>query len=109
MLSIYNHLVGCGCASGEACLLVCGKIKKNKGGSEWPVIGSFYGSFSLQAHYWQSWCPARLRHKATAKVDSRLPPGLEPEEALAKIRAHLDANGFIDIEMRVLSPYPAEI
>jgi acetylornithine deacetylase/succinyl-diaminopimelate desuccinylase-like protein len=48
-----------------------------------------------------------LPHRATAKVDSRLPPGIDPEEALAKIRAHLDANGFEDIEMRVLSSYPA--
>jgi acetylornithine deacetylase/succinyl-diaminopimelate desuccinylase-like protein len=48
-----------------------------------------------------------LPHVATAKVDSRLPPGINPEEALAKIRAHLDANGFDDIEMRVLSSYPA--
>lgn len=48
-----------------------------------------------------------LPHRATAKVDSRLPPGINPEEALAKIRAHLDANGFEDIDMRVLSSYPA--
>ena len=48
-----------------------------------------------------------LPHKATAKVDSRLPPGLDPDEALAKIRAWLDANGFSDIEIRKLSGYPA--
>ena len=44
---------------------------------------------------------------ATAKVDSRLPPGINPQEALRKIRAHLDANGFADIEMRILGEYPA--
>jgi acetylornithine deacetylase/succinyl-diaminopimelate desuccinylase-like protein len=48
-----------------------------------------------------------LPHTATAKVDSRLPPGLDPDEALAKIRAFLDANGFDDIEIRKLSGYPA--
>ena len=48
-----------------------------------------------------------LPHIATAKVDSRLPIGLEPDEALAKIRAHLDANGFEDIAIRKLSGYPA--
>jgi acetylornithine deacetylase/succinyl-diaminopimelate desuccinylase-like protein len=48
-----------------------------------------------------------LPHVATAKVDSRLPPGIDPEEALAKIRDHLDAHGFQDVEMRVLSAYPA--
>ncbi len=48
-----------------------------------------------------------LPHMATAKVDSRLPPGINPQEALDKIRTHLDDNGFTDIEMRVLSSYPA--
>jgi acetylornithine deacetylase/succinyl-diaminopimelate desuccinylase-like protein len=48
-----------------------------------------------------------LPHTATAKVDSRLPPGLDPDEALAKIRAHLDANGFADIDIRKLGGYPA--
>jgi acetylornithine deacetylase/succinyl-diaminopimelate desuccinylase-like protein len=42
-----------------------------------------------------------------AKVDSRLPPGLDPDEALDKIRRHLDASGFADIELRKLSAYPA--
>jgi acetylornithine deacetylase/succinyl-diaminopimelate desuccinylase-like protein len=48
-----------------------------------------------------------LPHMATAKMDSRLPPGVDPEEALQKIRAHLDANGFADIELRRMSAYPA--
>lgn len=48
-----------------------------------------------------------LPHIATAKVDSRLPVGLEPDEALAKIRAHLDASGFEEIVLRKLSGYPA--
>lgn len=48
-----------------------------------------------------------LPHTATAKVDSRLPPGLDPEEALRKIRAFLDANGFDDIVIEKLGGYPA--
>ena len=48
-----------------------------------------------------------LPHEATAKVDSRLPPGLDPDEALGLIRAHLDANGFDDIVVEKLSGYPA--
>jgi acetylornithine deacetylase/succinyl-diaminopimelate desuccinylase-like protein len=40
-----------------------------------------------------------LPHKATAKIDSRLPPGLEPEDTWTMFRAHLDAHGFDDIEM----------
>jgi len=48
-----------------------------------------------------------LPHRATAKVDSRLPPGIEPDEAMARIRAHLDNSGFKDIEIRQLGSYPA--
>lgn len=48
-----------------------------------------------------------LPHKAIAKIDSRLPPGLEPEAAYAMIRRHLDAHGFGDLEIRPMSGYPA--
>lgn len=48
-----------------------------------------------------------LPHTASAKVDSRLPPGLDPDEALAKIRQYLGANGFDDIEIEKLGGYPA--
>lgn len=48
-----------------------------------------------------------LPHVATAKMDSRLPPGLEPEDAYRMIRAHLDAKGFDDVVIRPLSGYPA--
>ena len=48
-----------------------------------------------------------LPHIATAKMDSRLPVGIDPDEALAKIRRHLDAGGFQDITIRKLSGYPA--
>ena len=48
-----------------------------------------------------------LPHIATAKVDSRLPPDFDPDEQLAKIRAHLDAKDFEDIEIRKLSAYPS--
>ncbi len=48
-----------------------------------------------------------LPHTATAKVDSRLRPGLDPDEALAKIRGHLDAQGYGDVEIVKLGGYPA--
>lgn len=48
-----------------------------------------------------------LPHVATAKMDSRLPPGLEPEDAYRMIRSHLDAQGFKDITVRPMSGYPA--
>ncbi|HEX7120753.1 MAG TPA: M20/M25/M40 family metallo-hydrolase [Gemmatimonadaceae bacterium] len=47
-----------------------------------------------------------LPHIATAKLDSRLVPNQTPDSALALIRRHLDAKGFRDIEIRVLSGYP---
>jgi acetylornithine deacetylase/succinyl-diaminopimelate desuccinylase-like protein len=47
-----------------------------------------------------------LPHVATAKVDSRLPMGLRPDTALARIRDHLAATGFGDIAVRQLSGYP---
>lgn len=48
-----------------------------------------------------------LPHVATAKIDSRLPPGVEPDEVYARLRAHLDAEGFQDLTLRPLSGYPA--
>ena len=48
-----------------------------------------------------------LPHRAAAKVDSRLPPDIDPDQALAKIRQHLDNNGVADLEIRKLSGYPA--
>lgn len=48
-----------------------------------------------------------LPHIATAKLDSRLPPGLEPEDAYRMIRRHLDAGGFRDVALRRLAGYPA--
>jgi len=48
-----------------------------------------------------------LPHVATAKLDSRLPPGIDPDQALASIRTHLDEQGFTDISMVTKSSYPA--
>ena len=48
-----------------------------------------------------------LPHVATAKVDSRLPMGLDNETALAKIRQHLSEQGFGDINLTLLGGYPA--
>jgi acetylornithine deacetylase/succinyl-diaminopimelate desuccinylase-like protein len=57
--------------------------------------------------YTQEGVKTILPHKATAKVDSRLPYGLDPDTALALIRRRLDAEGFGDITIRKLSGYPA--
>tara|TARA_R110000850_G_scaffold38795_1_gene100857 strand:- start:6856 stop:8397 length:1542 start_codon:yes stop_codon:yes gene_type:complete len=47
---------------------------------------------------------------ATAKIDLRLVPNQTRAEAERKLRAHLDANGFPDVEIRVGGGYdPTEV
>ncbi len=48
-----------------------------------------------------------LPHLATAKMDSRLPLGMDSDPQLGLIRTHLDDNGFADIKMTDKSRYPA--
>ncbi|HEX7079003.1 MAG TPA: M20/M25/M40 family metallo-hydrolase [Candidatus Eisenbacteria bacterium] len=43
---------------------------------------------------------------ASAKVDFRLVPDQTPEEVLRNLRAHLDAEGFPDVEIRFLGGEP---
>ena len=40
--------------------------------------------------------------EATAKMDFRLVPGQDPQDIYAKLRKHLDEQGFSDVEMRLL-------
>ncbi len=40
--------------------------------------------------------------KASAKVDFRLVPDQKPEQVLAQLRAHLDAEGFSDVKINFL-------
>ncbi len=44
-----------------------------------------------------------LPARATAKIDFRLVPNQEPEDILAKLKAHLKAKGYDDITITVLS------
>jgi len=44
---------------------------------------------------------------ASAKVDFRLVLGQKPEDILKKLRAHLDAEGFSDVEINYLGGEPA--
>ena len=43
-----------------------------------------------------------LPAQASAKVDFRLVPDQTPQEVLEKLRKHLDAEGFSDIEIKFL-------
>lgn len=42
-----------------------------------------------------------LPAQASAKVDFRLVPNQTPEEVVAKLRAHLDTQGFSDVQIKV--------
>ncbi len=46
-----------------------------------------------------------LPRKATAKIDTRFGPRMEPEEVISKIKAHLVRHGYEDIEVRVRDSY----
>jgi acetylornithine deacetylase/succinyl-diaminopimelate desuccinylase-like protein len=41
---------------------------------------------------------------ASAKIDFRLVPDQDPDDICRKLRAHLDAGGFPDVEIEVLGP-----
>ncbi|HJR81858.1 MAG TPA: M20/M25/M40 family metallo-hydrolase [Anaerolineales bacterium] len=47
-----------------------------------------------------------LPARATAKVDFRLVPGQDPDDIRRKLRAHLDAHGFSDVQITDLGGDP---
>jgi len=47
-----------------------------------------------------------LPHEARARVDVRLMPKMSIEQTLSRMRAHLDAQGFTDIEVSQWQAYP---
>ncbi len=48
-----------------------------------------------------------LPARASAKVDFRLVPNQKPQDILNKLRAHLDAQGFSDVQIQFLGGEPA--
>lgn len=46
-----------------------------------------------------------LPGRAVAKIDMRLVPDMTPDDTVAKLRRHLDAKGFADIEINVSGGY----
>ncbi|VAW42959.1 Acetylornithine deacetylase/Succinyl-diaminopimelate desuccinylase and related deacylases [hydrothermal vent metagenome] len=55
----------------------------------------------LTAGYQAAGVKTVLPANASAKVDFRLVPNQTPEEIVAKLRTHLDANGFTDVEIKL--------
>ena len=50
-----------------------------------------------------------LPAKAMAKLDFRLVPDQRPEDILDKLRRHLDASGFVDIEIHPIAAHEAPV
>src|SRR5690606_4047523 len=48
-----------------------------------------------------------LPHRAVAKIDMRLVPGMRKDDAVAALRAHLAGRGYGDIEVNVSGGYDA--
>ncbi len=46
-----------------------------------------------------------LPHRAVAKIDMRLVPGMKKDDAVAALKAHLAKHGFGDIEVNVTGGY----
>ena len=49
-----------------------------------------------------------LPHRASCTIDHRLPPDLDPQACLQKIRDHLDRQGYADIRLEVLMAVGAQ-
>lgn len=47
-----------------------------------------------------------LPHEARAKVDIRMVPHMEPDEVVATVRRHLDAQGYADVAIEMHNLYP---
>ncbi len=51
-----------------------------------------------------------IPHEATVKIDFRLVPEQDPDDIFAKLRAHLDAQGFADVELtRLGAMWPVRV
>jgi acetylornithine deacetylase/succinyl-diaminopimelate desuccinylase-like protein len=82
-----------------------GYVKGLTGGLEWQRAAVFEPTCTIcgltsgyQAQGMKTVLPAR----ASAKVDFRLVPNQSPEEIVAKLRAHLDAQGFADVQVNYM-------
>ncbi len=80
-------------------------LKGTTGGDELKIQEVFEPSCTicgLTAGYQGPGSKTVLPAKASAKIDFRLVPDQTPEEILKKLRAHLDAQGFEDIQIEFL-------
>jgi acetylornithine deacetylase/succinyl-diaminopimelate desuccinylase-like protein len=57
----------------------------------------------LEAGYTGQGSKTVLPKRAQAKIDCRLVPGMDPQQVFQAFRRHLDAQGFTDVELELLS------
>jgi acetylornithine deacetylase/succinyl-diaminopimelate desuccinylase-like protein len=82
-----------------------GFLKGITGGGEYQREARFVPTCTicgLTSGYQGKGSKTVLPAKASAKVDFRLVPNQDPEDILRKLRAHLDAEGFGDVQITYL-------
>lgn len=94
-------------------------VKKNYGVSHWIDDLSFNEAYErlvsqptiniegIVAGYTGPGGKTILPHKAVAKIDMRLVPGMKMDDAVAALKAHLAKRGYGDIEVNVSGGYDA--
>ena len=81
-------------------------LKGVKGGLAWHQQAVFEPTCTicgLESGYQGAGTKTVLPAEARAKIDFRLVPNQTPEEVVGKLRSHLDAQGFGDVEVRAFS------
>ncbi|MCP4361956.1 MAG: M20/M25/M40 family metallo-hydrolase, partial [Chloroflexi bacterium] len=76
-----------------------------EGGLAWRETAVFQPTCTicgLTSGYQGAGAKTVLPAKASAKIDFRLVPQQTPEEMVSKLRAHLDAQGFHDVDVKLL-------
>lgn len=84
-------------------------LKGTQGGAELYIQETFEPTCTicgLTSGYQGAGSKTVLPAKASAKVDFRLVPNQAPEEVVVKLRAHLDAEGFEDVQITLLGGEP---
>lgn len=79
-----------------------GYVRGLDGGLEWKKTAVFEPTCTicgLDSGYQGEGTKTVLPATATAKVDFRMVPDQRPEDIFAKLRAHLDAQGFADVQI----------
>ncbi len=82
------------------------QVKETDGGLEWKKTAVFEPTCTicgLDSGYQGEGTKTVLPATATAKVDFRMVPDQRPDDIFKKLRAHLDAQGFADVQIELLA------